>query len=98
MQISQAKSSCSEALKELKEWMKPEKVNCQENTTSFNMALLINNQDSFFFTLLGEYFNHNISIISRDCARTTRGCAGHLNMELSFLNVEDVPFSLYLYI
>ena len=63
------------------------------------MALLINNQASFFFlTLLGEYFNHNISIISRDCARTTGGCVGHLNMELSFLYVEDVPFSLYLYI
>lgn len=26
MQVSQAKSSCSEALQELKNWMKPEKV------------------------------------------------------------------------
>ncbi|KAG4998869.1 Aldehyde dehydrogenase family 3 member I1, chloroplastic [Glycine soja] len=31
-EISQAKSSCSEALKELKEWMKPEKVNTSITT------------------------------------------------------------------
>jgi len=44
------------------------------------------------FTLLGEYFNHNISINSRDCARTAGGGVGYLYMEFSFLYV-DVPFS-----
>lgn len=116
LQIVQTRSSCNEALKELKHWMVPQKVSRvntllvrhkDENSLHsflflttissniyYNAKSIYNVELSMFVS--GQHFNHNISIISRNCVRTSRSCVGHLNMELPFLYVNILLHSSHL--
>lgn len=102
MQILQAKSSCKLALKELSQWMMPEKVIKNNDflwlrttmiRTLVSVSLNSNNHDDNLMKFLnffsGQNFTYNISIISGNCVRTFRSCVGHLDMELSFLYVKE---------
>lgn len=106
MQISQTKSSCKSALKELSYWMMPEKVIKNNYLLSLRTTMIrtvvsvfsnLNNHEHNLMKILnifsGQNFTHNISIISGNCVRTFRSCVGHLDMELSFLYVKENRFS-----
>lgn len=60
----------------------------------YNANSIYNVELSMFVS--GQHFNHNISIICRNCVRTSGSCVGHLNMELPFLYVNILLHSSHL--
>lgn len=84
MQISMTRNSCKLALKELKSWMKPDKVITVANLEMSLKNLKCNTKcsDNIFS---GQNSINNVSIFGRNCFRTPRCCVGHLNLELPLL-------------
>lgn len=97
MQIAMMKAACKLALKELHRWMEPEKVMTLKffcfhldkySSVIYHLQSKVSRKILVF---AGQNINDNISIISRNCSRTSGCCPSHISLELSFLYVNNCP-------